>query len=167
LAPYSYVTNLGHGVLDCLPSVAREVLFARLFGGCGAGVYIDYQCCFRYFSRIFLRNDVIINRGCRFFVSNTFKDVEIRIGNNVAIAPDVCFFAAGHDYSDLELPDLAKSIVVGDRVWIGGRAVILLGVTIGEGAAIGAGSVVTKDIPAWTVAAGNPARVLKDREIVR
>ncbi|MCC6483663.1 MAG: hypothetical protein IT209_02355 [Armatimonadetes bacterium] len=51
-----------------------------------------------------------------------------------------------------------------DKAWIGARAIILKGVTIGEGAVIGAGSVVTKDVPAWCVAAGNPARVIRQVE---
>lgn len=53
-------------------------------------------------------------------------------------------------------------ITVQDKVWIGFNTIILKGVTIGEGAVIGAGSVVTKDIPAWTMAAGNPARIIKE-----
>lgn len=75
------------------------------------------------------------------------------------------FFAAGHDYTELSLPDTAGSIEVGDYVWIGGRSVVLGGVKIGEGAVIGAGSVVTRDIPPYTVAAGVPAKVIKMREL--
>jgi acetyltransferase-like isoleucine patch superfamily enzyme len=162
---YSYITNMGSCLADWLPIPIRHVIFARLFASYGRGVYIDYRCYFRYFGRIRLGNDVTINRGCRFFASHAFSDVEIRIGDNVAIAPEVCFFAAGHDYGRLELPDTAKSIIVGDNVWIGGRAILLPGVTIGEGAIVGAGSVVSKDIPAWTIAAGNPARVIKLRTV--
>ena len=57
--------------------------------------------------------------------------------------------------------------MIGDNVWIGGGAIVLPGVTIGNNAIIGAGSVVTRDIPADTVAAGNPARVLKTLEIAK
>jgi len=163
---YSYLANLGNWILDLLPDFVRSLIFARLFGAYGKGVYIDYRCYFRYFRRVRLGNNVTINRGCRFFASHAFRDAEIRIGDNVAIAPEVCFFAAGHDHESLTLPDVAKSIVVGDYVWIGGRSIILPGVTIGAGAVIGAGSVVCRDIPEWTIAVGNPARVVKPRKVV-
>jgi acetyltransferase-like isoleucine patch superfamily enzyme len=162
---YSYLTNLGNWGADLLPAIARDWIFKSLFGAYGKGVYIDYRCYFRYFNRIKIGNNVTINRGSCFFASYPFKDVEIRLGNNVAIGPEVYFFAAGHDTQKRDLPDIAKSIVVKDHAWIGGRSIILHGVTIGEGAIIGAGSVVTKDIPAWTIAVGNPARVVKARDL--
>lgn len=92
--------------------------------------------------------------------------MEIAIGNHVAVAPEVCFLAAGHDHKQLNLPDTAASIVVGDYAWIGARSIILQSVTIGEGAVVAAGSVVTKDVPAYTVVGGCPARVIKEREIL-
>jgi acetyltransferase-like isoleucine patch superfamily enzyme len=164
---YSYLGNLGNHFLDLLPAFIRDLLFSRLFGEYGNGVYIDYGCYFRYFRRIKFGNSITINRGCRFFASHYFREVEIRIGDHVAISPEVCFFAAGHDHESLELPDIAKSIVVGNHAWIGGRCIILPGVTVGEGAVVGAGSVVSKDIPPWTVAVGNPARVIKERVVAR
>lgn len=107
----------------------------------------------------------MINRGCRFYASYHHKEVRIRIGDHVAVAPEVSFFAAGHDYTRLSLPNIAGSITVGDHVWIGGRSIILGGVSIGEGAVIAAGAIVTRDIPPYTVAAGAPARVIKKREL--
>jgi acetyltransferase-like isoleucine patch superfamily enzyme len=62
------------------------------------------------------------------------------------------------DWSTVEI----RPVTISDKVWIGFNSLILCGVTIGEGAVIGAGSVVTNDIPAWTVAAGNPARVIRN-----
>ena len=61
----------------------------------------------------------------------------------------------------LQVP-ASKPVIIGDNVWIGNRSIILPGVTIGEGAVVGAGSVVTRDVPARTVVAGNPARVLRE-----
>lgn len=66
-----------------------------------------------------------------------------------------------HDLSDRYRVPEARPVHIGDRVWIGNHVIILPGVTIGEGAVIGAGSVVTSSVPAWTIAVGNPARVLK------
>jgi maltose O-acetyltransferase len=110
---------------------------------------------------------------------------KIRIGANVAINPDVFLVAAAGitvgDYvvlsarcmlidTGLELddpnpasarPHFGKPIIVKDGVWIGAGAIVLAGVTIGENSVIGAGSVVTRDVPPFTVVAGNPARVIK------
>ena len=75
-------------------------------------------------------------------------------------------FAASQDYSRLVLTDKVGDIVIGDYVWIGGGAIILPGVTIGEGSIIGAGSVVSRDIPPYSVAIGSPAKVIKHRTIL-
>lgn len=87
----------------------------------------------------------------------------VTFGDNVFIAPNCGFYTAGHP---LDAPtrnsglEFAKPITVGDDVWIGGNVVVLPGVKIGSGSVIGAGSVVTRDIPAGVVAVGNPCRPL-------
>jgi maltose O-acetyltransferase len=106
-----------------------------------------------------------INRDCKLIASHYYKDVFIEIGDNVAIGPEVTFFAAGHDYRHIDLPDTADSIKICDNVWIGGRSVILQGVTVGEGAVIAAGSVVTKNVEPYTIVGGNPAKYIKDRTL--
>lgn len=63
-------------------------------------------------------------------------------------------------------PPLPKPIVIGDSAWVAGWSIILPGVTIGEGAVVAAGAVATKDVAPWTVVGGNPARVIKKRELV-
>jgi maltose O-acetyltransferase len=77
----------------------------------------------------------------------------------------VKFFAAGHDSQYLDLPDNSKSIEVQDHVWIGGNSTILQGVTIGEGAIVAAGSVVTKDVEPYTIVGGVPAKFIKPRKL--
>lgn len=163
---YSWVTNIGWFLLDMLPQPLRNVIFKIILEeyGCG-GVTIDYKTYIRYPRKVSIGTGSTINRGCRFYASHYYKDVRIRIGRHVAVAPEVSFFAAGHDYRELGLPDTGASITVGDHAWIGARSIILQGVTIGEGAVIAAGSVVTKDVPSWTVAAGVPARILKTRKL--
>lgn len=95
----------------------------------------------------------------------------IRIGKGTIIAPKVTIYSANHNYDDdLEaLPFdnkiIAKSVVIGRYVWIGGNSIILPGVTIGQGAIIAAGSVVTKNVPDGALVGGNPARVLKIRDM--
>lgn len=128
------------------------------------GSYIDYETYFRYPKHIFLGKHVTVNRGCRFYASLHSKEREhITIGNHVAIGPEVCFFAAGHDPDDIWLRDTYGKIKVGNDCWIGGKSIILQGVTINDGVVIGAGSVVTHDIPAWSVAVGIPAKVVRKR----
>lgn len=87
----------------------------------------------------------------------------ITIGSNVVIASHVVLITADHDIADPEFGGRLGSIVIGDRVWIGTRAMILKGVTVGEGAVVAAGSVVARDVPPWTVVGGVPARPIDTR----
>ena len=89
---------------------------------------------------------------------------KVKFGNNVFIAPNCGFYTAGHplDYETRNKGlKYAKPIKVGNNVWIGGNAIVLPGVTIGDNVVIGAGSVVNKDIPSNSVAVGNPCKVIK------
>lgn len=90
---------------------------------------------------------------------------KVKFGDNVFIAPNCGFYTAGHplDYKTRNKGlEYAKPIEVGNNVWIGGNVVVLPGVTIGDNVVIGAGSIVTKDIPSNSVAVGNPCRVIKE-----
>ncbi len=101
----------------------------------------------------------VINFGClldgRKFV--------IRIGDDVSIGPEASILTLGHDPQSPDFEDRGGDVLIGDRVWIGYRALVLPGVTIGEGAVVGAGSVVTKDVDPYSIVAGNPARKLGKR----
>ncbi len=89
----------------------------------------------------------------------------IEIGHNVNLAPEVMLLTAYHDPDDLEhFGGVEKPIVVEDYAWIATRAMVLPGVHIGRGAVVGAGSVVTKNVAAGTIVAGNPARFIRDRK---
>ncbi len=101
--------------------------------------------------------NVFINLGC------TFMDRGgITIGDNAFIAPHVSLITENHGLAtDKRRTLVSKPIVIGDNVWIGANATVLQGVTIGDNAVIGAGSVVTKDVPENSVAAGNPAKIIK------
>jgi acetyltransferase-like isoleucine patch superfamily enzyme len=90
----------------------------------------------------------------------------VTIGSNIIFAQHVVVSGLNHDYQDLSLPIhrqkvTTKKITIEDECWIGANCVIMAGVTIGKHSVIAAGSVVTKDIPPYSVAAGNPARVIK------
>ena len=93
----------------------------------------------------------------------------ITIGNDVRIANNVIMIARNHNFDDATKPICRQGctdepITIGNDVWIGARVNIMAGVTIGDGCVIGAGSVVTKDIPPYSVAVGVPAKVVKSRK---
>lgn len=90
----------------------------------------------------------------------------VTIGDNVMLAQNIVISALNHGYQDVSIPPsmqkvICKPIVISDRVWIGANCVITAGVTLGKHSIIGAGSVITKDIPEYSVAVGNPAKVVK------
>jgi acetyltransferase-like isoleucine patch superfamily enzyme len=89
----------------------------------------------------------------------------IEIGKNCCIGEGVLLLTGSHNIHSSRFDLVTKSITISDNVWVATNAIILPGVTIGEGAVVAAGSVVTKDVEPWTVVGGNPARVIGKREI--
>jgi acetyltransferase-like isoleucine patch superfamily enzyme len=88
----------------------------------------------------------------------------VRIGDRVKFGPNVSIFAATHPtevQARREAPDYSKEVTIGNDCWIGGHTVVMPGVTVGAGVTIGASSVVTRDIPSYSIAVGSPARVIK------
>jgi acetyltransferase-like isoleucine patch superfamily enzyme len=90
----------------------------------------------------------------------------VKMGDYVMLAQNIVISGLNHGYQDINVPPrlqkvVTKQITIEDNVWIGANSVVTAGVTIGKHAVIGAGSVVTKDIPQYSVAAGNPAKVIK------
>jgi acetyltransferase-like isoleucine patch superfamily enzyme len=109
--------------------------------------------------------DVFIGSHCGIGLSNVIIG-PVKIGDHVMLAQNIVISGLNHGYDDITIPPrlqkvVTKQIIINDDVWIGANSVITAGVTIGKHAIIGAGSVVTKDIPPYSVAAGNPARVIK------
>lgn len=94
----------------------------------------------------------------------------IAIGNYVMMGPDVMIYTRNHAFEDLKKPMMfqgerdVKKVIIKDDVWIGARSILLPGVEVGEGAIIGAGSVVTKSIEPYSIVGGNPARVIGTRK---
>lgn len=93
----------------------------------------------------------------------------VRIGRNVMMGPEVYIYTQNHNHQRLDIPMIKqgyeneKPVIIMDDVWIGSRVTILPGVTVGCGSIIGASAVVTKDVPDYSIVAGNPAKVIKSR----
>lgn len=126
----------------------------------GNNVYFEPPFHCEYGSHIEVGENFYANTGC------IMLDVgKITIGSNVLFGPNVSIYTAGHPIHPVSRNsgyEYGIPVKIGDNVWIGGSCVILPGVTIGDNAVIGAGSIVTKDIPANVCAAGNPCRVIRE-----
>lgn len=145
----------------------REIL-EQLLGGVGADVWIEPPFFCDYGENVYVGDRTFVNFNCVFLDS-----AEIRIGADVLLGPSVQLLTPSHPLRADDrivagnLREAGKSpyrthalpINIGDRVWIGGGTIVLPGVTIGNDVTIGAGSVVTSDIPANTLALGHPCRV--------
>ncbi|WP_232834604.1 acyltransferase [Rhodoferax ferrireducens] len=162
---YSFIENLLRIFLELLPHPLRYWIFKALLAQLGSDSMIDYQTYFRYPWKISIGNGVWINRGCEFYGSMLGGNAQITIGDHCALGPRVRVLSATHNYHRLDLPDEAASVTIGHHVWVGAGATILPGVTIGDGAVVAAGSVVTRDVAPFSIVAGNPARFLKSREL--
>jgi maltose O-acetyltransferase len=146
-----------------MPPPIRNLGFRILLHRVGKHTFFDYNVYVKFPWLVEIGDHVSVNRGAQFF--SGFKErYKVIVGNHVYIAPNVGFYAAGHDIYDLT-QHVGGDIVVEDGVWIGACSIILPGVTIGENSVIGAGSVVTKSIPANSIAVGSPARVIKNKEV--
>lgn len=137
----------------------RKVLLTELFGKIGEGFKIEPPFYCDYGKNISIGKNFYMN------FDGTILDVaNVIIGDNVFCGPKVQIYTATHPIEAeirIKGPEYAKKIKIGNNVWLGGGVIILPGVNIGDNTTIGAGSVVTKSIPANVVAAGNPCKVIK------
>lgn len=137
----------------------RRILLVDIFAAVGTNVFIEPPFNCDYGKHITLGDGVFFNFNC------VVLDVApVTIGNNVLFGPSVQLYTVNHPLAAAERRtgvEQAAAISIGDDVWLGGGVIVCPGVTIGERAVIAAGSVVTKDIPADVLAAGNPCRILR------
>ena len=133
----------------------------------GTHCFIDHTVQLVTPEKISISNDVHIQFGCKLFGTGG----GISIGQGTIFAHDVQVFARNHMYDALDLRFIPydtrcveKHVTIGEYVWIGARSTIMAGVTIGDGAVIAACSVVTNDVPAYSVVGGNPAKIVKMRD---
>jgi len=159
-----------YGLADMIPTIAGNYLrwkVAKFFmkERMGKNVHIRRHANFS-FDNISIGDNVLIG-AYRFLYS--YKGGEITIGSDTMIGDRVKIYTMNHKFENKNIPIRLQGgyyapIKIGKDVWIGADSIILLGVTIGDGAVIGAGSVVCKDIPLYTLAAGNPVRIIRKRE---
>jgi acetyltransferase-like isoleucine patch superfamily enzyme len=114
--------------------------------------------CFFTGRQISIGGGSVINRNCRLDGRGG-----LTIGRHVSVSPECYLLTASHDPQSPSFAAFGRPIHLSDRVWLGTRAMVLPGVTLGEGAVLGAGSIATKDIPAFQIAVGQPAKVVKTR----
>lgn len=120
-------------------------------------------------STIFNREKLRVGHGSGWSQGCLFNcDGGLSIGRNVLIGPHVCIHTTNHNYSDRSTlirlqGSTPEPVIIEDDVWVGANSVILPGVRFGKGCVVGAGSVVTKSVPSYCIAVGNPARVIKER----
>jgi maltose O-acetyltransferase len=138
----------------------RDALLRELLGQVGEGVVVRAPFLCEYGSRVSIGERTFVNYDC------LMLDVApVTIGRFCQIASRVQFLTATHpiDPEPRRIGwESAEPIVLGDNVWLGGGAIVCPGVTIGDDTVVGAGAVVTRDLPAGVVAAGVPARVLRE-----
>jgi len=137
-----------------------NAMLAELVAECGPGLDIRPPISIEYGERVFIGSNVFINADLMIIGSG-----KITIGNNVLIGPCTRFYTPNHSV-DVDIRregwEIGLPITLEDDVWLGGSVVICPGVTVGRGAVVGAGSVLTKDVPPGVVVGGNPARVVRE-----
>ena len=137
----------------------RDAYLDFYLGHYGKGSAVQSNCNFLNGKKVYFGERNVINFGCLF----DGRKFEIRTGNDVSIGPEASILTLGHDPQSPDFSDRGGAVIIGDKVWIGYRAIVLPGITIGEGAVIGAGALVTKDVEPYAIMAGNPARKIGTR----
>lgn len=137
----------------------QKAILCSLLGGCGTQFQVNQPFRCDYGCNIFIGEFFFAN-----FNLTILDEAEVRIGDNVFIGPNVSIYTACHPLdanTRNTMVEWAEPVIIGNNVWIGGSVTILPGVTIGNNVVIGAGSVVTKDVPSNVVVGGNPVKIIK------
>ncbi len=146
--------NLKPSDLDGQKAILRELL-----GGFGENFHFNQPFRCDYGENIYIGENFFAN-----FNLTILDEAEVKMGDNVFIGPNVSIYTACHPLDAATrntAVEWAEPVMIGNNVWIGGSATILPGVTIGDNVVIGAGSVVTKDVPSDVVVGGNPAKIIR------
>lgn len=139
----------------------RGFLCKQIFKKSASNINIEHGAYFGSGKDLEIGSNSGIGLNCRVYGP-------LKIGNDVMMGPDVMIFTQNHETIRLDIPMRLQTapklpVSIGNDVWIGARAIILPGKTIGNGVIIGAGAVVTKDVPDYAIIGGNPAKIIKFR----
>ena len=150
-------SHLGLG----LTNPFRAILCRLMIKKCGKNIIVERGAWFGY--------DLEIGDYSGLGLNARLDGPEIVIGNNVLMGPDVMILTGIHKHDDITIPIQAQGIetapvIIEDDVWIGTRAILLPGIRIGRSSIIGAGAVVAKDVPPFSIAVGNPAKIVRKRD---
>lgn len=139
--------------------ILRKAYLRGWLGNFGMGSAVQMGCKFLNGHKVHLGERCVINFGCLF----DGRKYHIRTGHDVSIGPKATILTLGHDPQSPEFVDRGGDVTIGNHVWIGYGSLVLPGITIGEGAVVGAHAVVTKDVEPYAIVAGNPARIIGQR----
>lgn len=155
IVAWYYNDLLGH-----IPShTIRRIFLGWYLGSMGNYTNVQMHCRFLHGRNVHIGNRVVVNFG-------TLLDGrrhEIKIGNNVSIGPKATVLTLGHDPASAYFSDKGGAVAIEDHVWLAYGSIILPGTTIGKGAIVAAGAVVSKDVEPYSIMAGNPARCIGQR----
>lgn len=152
-----------YSILGQVAKACRAIACSYIFAKAGKNINIERGADFGSGTLIEIGNNSGIGINCS-------VPANLKMGNDVMMGPDVMIIGENHRFDDLQIPMNVQGfketapVNIGDDVWIGARVIILPGITIGRGSIIGAGAVVTKDVPPFTICAGNPAHVIRTRD---
>lgn len=156
----SLIAYVYNGVVGRMPSRALRSAYLRCYlARHGAGTAVQMGCKFLNGRKIELGDRNVINFDCLL----DGRRYGIRTGDDVSIGPEAALLTLGHDPQSPDFADRGGEVIVGSRAWICYRAIILPGVSIGEGAVVAAGAVVSRDVDPYTIVAGSPAKVVGKR----
>lgn len=147
--------------INCIPSHSIRLFYYRKIMGfrIEKNSSIFMHTTFSSAKSFSIGKGSIINAGCRIDQRGG-----IEIGANVSIAPEVCILTADHEVNTANFNGRERKVVIENYVWLGMRSIIMPGVTIGHGAVVSAGAVVTKSVEPYSIVAGIPARVIGNRQ---
>ncbi|MEZ5317434.1 MAG: acyltransferase [Vicinamibacterales bacterium] len=148
--------------LGRIAKAIRGAACRRLFRSAGRRINVEQGANFHTGWEVELGDDSSLGVNCR-------VPYDLKVGRDVMMGPDVVIIGENHRWTDVTTPmrlqgfQAYRPVRIEDDVWIGARAIVLPGLTIGRGAIIGAGAVVTRDVPPFAICAGNPARIIRYR----
>jgi acetyltransferase-like isoleucine patch superfamily enzyme len=156
----NFLILISNRVVAFIPSHTVRLSFYRSIMRCniGDGTCIFMGAWFDTWGNFKIGKNSVINQNCRIDSRGG-----VTIGDNVSISADVCMLTADHDLLDPHFKGRENPVIIEDYVFVGTRAMILSGVTLGKGSAVAAGAIVTKDVPPFTIVAGIPAKPIGRR----